>query len=332
MAKPTTRTPRSAMSSSAARSMAALAAGAVAGALAIGGAFALRAWARRRDLHLRRTAFGPALVCTVPAEDGRPVRVLRLGGVYQSATYLDEDRFYPPFAYYRAFERIFEAESDGFAVKRALMLGGGGYAWPKWALVRHPDLRLDVVEMDAAVTDIARRWFFLDELAEAVGFDAWTLDKAGTPRPAGGSLHGPRRLGLVQGDGRAFLDAFDERRPRYDAVVNDTFAGKSPVMALSTVEAAQAAKRALSPGGVYAANVVSREEGSDLSFLRAVVGTLRAVFAHVWIVPCSDEDFGGEDNYLVVASDRNVRDSGAFTDAVPFDGDFSLSPLHDGAF
>lgn len=310
--------------------LAQLALGAGVGALAVGLTLAAR-WAQRSDMHACRTASGLALVRTVRDEAGAPVRVLQHGGVFQSATYLDERRFYPPFAYLRAFERAFEAETPSFRINRALMLGGGGYAWPKWTLSRHQELRLDVVELDPAITRIARRYFFLDELEARCS----------------------ERLHTVCADGRAFLDgiassvlAAQERGDepvdndalngasiaRYDLVVNDTFSGAEPVRALATVEAALAAKASLAPGGLYAANVVSREGGADVTFLRAVVATLEVVFAHVLVIPCADEDFGGEDNYLVLAADRDLEQEGctALTaDAIPHDEDFPTAPLFD---
>ena len=279
------------------------------GALALGGMLAAR-WAQRCDLHVHLTSSGPAFVRNVPDGNGDIVRVLQQGGVFQSATYLDERRFYPPFAYLRAFERAFEAETEGFAIRRALTIGGGGFAWPKWTLARHPELKLDVVEVDSAIVRIARRHFFLDELETQCG----------------------DRLRTFCADGRAFLDnVAHSSSSRYDLVVNDTFTGANPVHALATVEAAYAAKRALNPGGLYAANVVSHAEGSDVTFLRQTVGALQTAFSCIFVVPCADEDFGGEDNYLVVATDRSLAAEGSplAADAIPFDEDFPLPPLHD---
>ena len=41
--------------------------------------------------------------------------------------------------------------------------------------------------------------------------------------------------------------------------------------------------------------------------------------------PCGDTEFGGEENYLLIASDGDY----AFADAVPFDTDFLGTVLHD---
>ena len=313
--------------------------------------------------YIYRTKFGFAQILQEHAPDGSPVRVLKLGGVFQSAAYTDERRFEPVFEYYRAFDTVLEHpvgaaleddSPDGFPPcgasasfagaersataarplaaetsdapdckrtdfadsRRVLVLGGGGFAWPKHVLATHPEVSLDVVEIDPAIIRIARKHFFLDEAIEK--FDP---------------VHA--RLRLICDDGRAFLENAAESsqrsygvRPeamRYDAIVNDAFSGAEPVRSLATVEAAQAAKACLIPGGLYAANVVSDFDRANVAFLRDLTATFAEAFAHVHIIPCPDEDFGGEDNYLVIATDGAYD----FEDAIPFDEDFLGTPMRD---
>lgn len=279
---------------------AAIAAGAAA---AIGiGAFAVLQVARLRPRLSRTKTAGCALVYDIADERGQKVRVMRVGGVYQSATYLGEHRFEPVFEYARALDALLGRMPSA---ERLLMLGGGGYAWPKSVLTRREDVRMDVVELDPGIIRTARRWFFLDELER---------------------LAGPR-LRVICGDGLAFLNGAPmsggERATSYDLIVNDCFSGVEPVRALASVNAARAAKARLRAGGAYAANVVSRDGGADLSFLRDVTATLALVFDRVHVVPCADEEFGGEDNYLVVGTDGALD----LPDAVPFDDDFLGEPI-----
>ena len=257
-----------------------------AGAAAVG-----RLWRMRP--HPLRTHSGMALVYTMRDEAGERVRVLRTGGVYQSATYLGNRRMEPVFEYYRAFARLFELRPEA---RRVLAIGGGGFAFPKLVAAEHPGVRTDVVEIDPAVIEAARRWFFLDE--------AVALARAG-----GGDLR------VTCEDGRAFLERC---AGAYDAVVLDAFVGAEPVRALATREALRAARRALVPGGVLLANVVSREGGSDVSFLRSVVATALTIFANVEVVGATDDAHAEEDNYLVVASDGSI----GLPDAIPYDADF----------
>lgn len=228
-----------------------------------------------------------ARVHAVRADDGSLVRVLEVGGVYQSSTYLDERRAEPVFKYYLSFDAVFEIVPE---VHRVLMIGGGGYAWPKHVLPAHDGVTLDVVEIESAITEAAKRWFFLSEAME----------------------QHPGKLKLITADGRTYLDKHAANEDiQYDAIVIDAFSGNEPVLSLATVEAFEAAKACLTSDGVLLANVVSNDGGADVGFLRDMVATAHEVFADVNIVAVEDDSFAIEDNYLLVASGRKVQLNGA---------------------
>ena len=63
--------------------------------------------ARHDDFHLVRTAREWASVFSVEGPHGETVRVLDVGGAYQSATYLGKRRYEPVFEYYRSFDAAF---------------------------------------------------------------------------------------------------------------------------------------------------------------------------------------------------------------------------------
>ncbi|MDO4437333.1 MAG: fused MFS/spermidine synthase [Coriobacteriaceae bacterium] len=174
------------------------------------------------------------------------------------------------------------------------MLGGGGYAYPKHALTQRPELAMDVVELDPAVTRLAHRWFSLDELEQIAG----------------------DRLRLIEGDARAYLSQAIAEGTRYDAIVNDCFTGAEPARSLATVEALCQVKVCLNPGGLYLANIVSSEDGENVDFLRDAAATAAAVFEHIHVVPCEDADFGVEDNYLLIATDAERT----------FEGEMPIAP------
>lgn len=264
------------------------------------GALAAVGWLWHTRPHVVRTMGGIALVYRTRDDAADSVRVLRTGGVYQSATYLGARRMEPVFAYYRAFERLFELRSSAC---RVLVIGGGGFAFPKLVAARHPGVRTDVVEIDPAVIRLARRWFFLDEAVSLA-------------RASGGDLR------VICEDGRRFLER--EVGP-YDAVVLDAFLGERPVRSLATVEALRLVRRALAPDGVCLMNVVSRDGGTDVSFLRAEVATARTAFPHVEVTLAADETHAAEDNYLLAASAAPL----GLPDAIPYGDDFPTSPLLD---
>ena len=69
-----------------------------AAALVVGIVAAAGRWLWRARPHVERTMGGLALVYTTRDDSGTPVRVLRTGGVYQSATYLGPRGMEPVFA------------------------------------------------------------------------------------------------------------------------------------------------------------------------------------------------------------------------------------------
>ena len=143
-----------------------LAGGLLAATAGIGG-FAFTRALSRMDLRIgKKGSAGRVFAFTDRDADGERIRFMMVGGAVQSGTYLGEKRFELPFAYYRAFDRLFEARPHA---RNVLMLGGGGFAWPKHALTSREELLVDVCEPESAVVDAARRWFFLDELEERAG-------------------------------------------------------------------------------------------------------------------------------------------------------------------
>ena len=233
------------------------------------------------------TMFGDAEVFTLEADEGVPLRVLYVGGGFQSATYLGERRFEPVFAYYRAIDRVFDLRS----VRRMLMIGGGGFSYPKH-LLTSSDMRLrqaciDVVEIDPAIVEIARRHFYLAEMERT---------------------HGPEgtgRLNVMIADGLDVLSSADSGT--YDVVLDDSFGGTDPTVTLLQPDALDQAKRVLVEDGLYLINAVVEDAHEAAPLARA----LRHAFANVYLLLCPDDQFAGSSNNLVVATDA-VLDAPGF--------------------
>ena len=190
------------------------------------------------------TPYNRVLVYTSREEEsGRLTREMVTGPQgRQSAMYLDDPvelalpytRFYRLLEYYRPDAR------------RMLVLGGGGYSFPKYALAHYPNMRIDVVELDPGITGLARNLFGL------------------TDHP---------RLHLVEEDARTFLRKVQEP---YDVILCDVFNSHYSIpFHMVTIEAVRLLRTALQPDGVVLVNLLASSEGVSNRFYK----TLRATFA-----------------------------------------------------
>ena len=246
---------------------------------------------RRRGVEMRRTKFGLTLVFDSEDADGTPVRLLNVNGTFQSVAYVPEGlRFQLACEYHREMARVIEGLAARGPV-RVLVMGGGGYSLPKYLAAYVPAARVDVVEIDPAVTRLARERFFLDECLERTG-----AEKDG-------------RLRLVTGDAWDFVRSAEEP---YDVIVNDAFSGNRPLGPLTSDEGARTVRGHLAADGVYLANVRCACEGRRAGALDDVANAFGHEFDHVGYVPEWPEEPGKPgNNVLVATSARGVMPRGA---------------------
>ncbi|MBI5595030.1 MAG: fused MFS/spermidine synthase [Elusimicrobia bacterium] len=148
--------------------------------------------------------------------------------------------------YMLAFEAA-AASAAGRGARRALLVGLGGGALVKRLATYN--IATDVAELDPAILRLARDWFDFKPTGEV-----WLED------------------------GRRVLE-----RPGadYDLVYLDAFAGDQTPEQVFSLEAFQAARRRLKPGGMLVFNLIGRASGPEAGFARAALRTLREVFPEV---------------------------------------------------
>ena len=231
------------------------------------------------------TMFGKARVYQVSDDEGADVRLLEVGGIVQSGTYLDERYADLVFEYLKRYDLMFSTERR---IRHVAVLGCGGYDYPEHLIAHYPEVTCDAVEIDPAITAIARRYFHLDRIIEE--YDA---ERSG-------------RLNLVCADALDFLKTADRL---YDAIVNDTFDAGKPPAHLTTLEFYRAAHDCLMPGGMFLTNIVSPLVGPDATFLWRQVRLMELAFSHVGVYPCATDEFADSDNVIVIASDGAIPSS-----------------------
>lgn len=235
-----------------------------------------------------QTSFGEAR-CFITCDSlGNYVRVLSLDGTYQSATYLDDNWSSPPFAYILAFDCMYEAADNGLEIDEALMIGGGCFSYPKHFLTHSSSARMDVVEIDPVIVQIARERFYLDKL------EAY-LD----------ARNEQDRMNIWVADGvQVIREAPDQC---YDVVINDSFEGCNASKAFLEKESIKQIDRILRPKGLYMTNLVVKQPRGDSRELLAFTEALHSVFAHVHLIDASDQEFGGAENYIVIGTNGEYR-------------------------
>jgi spermidine synthase len=136
--------------------------------------------------------------------------------------------------------------------KDILLIGMGTGAMARYLQPRLPHTRFDLVEIDASVPPLARRYF-------------------GLPEHPNIQVH--------VADGRAFIESAPRR---YDLVFQDACFGPDPPRHLTTVEYLRALAEHLRPDGVVVANLAAPILNPRLN---DIIASYRAVFGQVAIHP-----------------------------------------------
>ncbi|MDZ7780944.1 MAG: fused MFS/spermidine synthase [Gemmatimonadota bacterium] len=222
-------------------------------------------------VHREQTLYASVQVTERPWADGRRVRELWQNGGSSSAEYVDDGRPAHPYAT-ASLDLLDDVLARAGSV---LVLGGAALTLPVAFLERHPDLAVDVVEIDPAVTRIARTHF------------------------AAGKLP-PDAMRVVHEDARVYLRATDRR---YDVVYMDVFDHLLTVpWTMVTREAFAGMAARLEPGGLFVANVLSPLDGPGAAFLRRLRATLEDVFGETrFFLVTPEEDRRVTQNVIVVA-------------------------------
>jgi spermidine synthase len=191
-------------------------------------------------------------------DDGRAVRVMRMGNTINSGIYQSNDDLFLPYTRYFRLARHFRPD-----VKHSLMIGGGAFVYPMDFLRQFPRATMDVAEIDPRLTELARKYF---------------------------RLRDDRRLRIINEDGRIFLNRTQDR---YDVIFCDAFSSYYAIpYQLTTRESIKQLYRVLNNGGVALVNIISAIEGDNGRFLRAEYATFRSEFSQVYLFPVHSADDG----------------------------------------
>lgn len=160
-----------------------------------------------------------------------------------------------------------------------MAIGGGGYVFPRYIEKHWPGSRIDVVEIDPAVTETATQAFGLDR---------------NTP------------INTTYMDARNYVDELLEKQrngekiPRYNFIYEDAFNDYSVPFQLVTKEFNDKIAKILTDDGVYMMNVIDVFDSG--LFLGAVINTLEETFPYVHVVVDYASPTSMRDTYVLVAA------------------------------
>lgn len=225
------------------------------------------------------TRYGNVKIVNVKSNDDI-IRALMVGKGFESASYIDDEKKNELYSEYtKYYDLMFNANIE---INNVMMIGGAGYSYPKYYLNKYNNITIDVIEIDEGITELAKKYFFLQNIIE--------------------ENNNSSRINLICNDGRIYLNS---NTKKYDAILNDAFTGSCPVATLTTIEAAKLIHDSLNNNGVYLTNIVGSLEGENSKFLKAEVNTLKQVFKNVYVVPCNrnENEIDVPHNNMIVASD-----------------------------
>jgi spermidine synthase len=209
--------------------------------------------------------------------DGRMARGLFLDRLMHSALIEDD-----PGALLYDYERVYRALTEEQLARdpalRLLVIGAGGYSFPRYMTAYHPAATVETLEIDPGVVRFNQR-------------------RLGLPTDSPIVTH--------IGDARLFLNGTERGaapRGAYRVVQGDAFNDVSVPYHLTTREFDALVRRSMTPDGIYLVNMV--DSGHEGRFVQAYTNTLRAVFGHV-VVYALDGQVGrpGHATFVIAASD-----------------------------
>jgi spermidine synthase len=203
-------------------------------------------------------------------QNGKKVRVLTFDPhTVQSKMYLDSDELAAEYTKFYHLLRHFKPD-----FQKTLMIGGAGYSFPKDYLRKYAEAEIDVVEIDPQMTEIAKKFFRLEE----------------NPR-----------LRSIHQDGRFFLNQAESGK--YDAVLMDAFGSLFSVpFHLTTVEAVREISRVLKNDGVAIFNLGGAIKGESSRFFQAEFNTYRQVFPRLYLFKVNSDTDDRQIQNLIVAA------------------------------
>ena len=181
------------------------------------------------------------------------------------------------YSYVQIYAAATHLLSRGKSELSVLVIGGGGYVFPRYVEEVWPGSRIDVVEIDPGVTEAAMQAFGL---------------KPDTP------------INTFTMDARVYVNQLLGQKTRYDFIYEDALSDYSIPYQLTTKEFNDKIARILTDSGVYMIELIDTYDSG--LFLGAFVNTLEQTFSHVYVVT-EEQSRSGRSTFVVIAAKQEIN-------------------------
>jgi len=186
-----------------------------------------------------------------------------------------------------SYTKVYAAVTEELAKNKeklcVMAIGGGGYVFPRYIEKVWPGSRIDVAEIDPAVTRAAMA--------------AFGLDKNTT-------------INTINMDARNYVDRLLERKqaggkiPQYDFIYGDAFNDYSVPFQLVTQQFDEKLSEILSDDGVYMINLIDIFDSG--LFLGSFINTLEKTFPYVYAAADADIPHSFRNTFIIVAAKHKL--------------------------
>ncbi len=205
--------------------------------------------------------------------EGRPTRFFQQDKSSSGAMYLDSDELVYEYTKQFSLYKLIKP-----AVRNALVLGGGAYSIPKAIKKDLPTAKIDVVEIEPSLYELAKKFF---RLKESDGIRNYITD------------------------GRNFLN---KTNTKYDLIFSDVYYSLYSVpVHFTTKEFFLLSKKKLSQDGVFIANFIGDLKKSKNSLILSEIKTFRTAFPNSYFFALDSPYSNNAQNIIFLGINGNKK-------------------------
>ena len=210
------------------------------------------------------------------------VRTLFTGSSYQSVTFTNHKK-YELYDRYTTLYQVCDTHKD--EINDCLVLGGGGFSYPKYYISKYSNRNMDVVEYDPFMVEIAYKYFFLEDL-----FNEHDPNK--------------ERLKIHIEDAFEYIKKCNKT---YDSILIDLFNDNIPLYEMFNIDNLKYIKKLTNETGLVAINYIITEQDKEHKLFNEHIENLKNTYKYVKAIALPRFLTLNRGNIFLLASDCEIN-------------------------